>query len=435
MSIEIERLNALGPYNHGVWSNGDISVGNEEALRGRAHLIIESIAKQVLTHFTLDEVSQMTMVDIGGYDGWISHELSLRLPFAKITCVEPRQKNIDKGITVREFLGIESRVKFVQGDLDSIYELGQQWDFVVCSGLLHHLTNIELSLDKLASMANKAVFIETQCYSPTSFRGPLLVRKFYKKSISVIEPKDLIYRFIPAEIGFSGHKFETNYLDGSATNFGVVSLPSPNLVTMVLKSKGFESTVVRDPKLFRKKILSKQRSFQATCVFGIKNEDGFSRQKIDSLIELYETEFLTTTIPNFLLKKRFYNLHLSRALAVHFPKLRKQIISHYRINLIEKEILTSLIYAFDDKTAFENVKLFLHSKDYESAIDILTTLVSKLNTDWRTTYKSFALLHLIHKQCGDLINADKYRQLTILANPNFPQGIFELSLEQLFKQN
>jgi SAM-dependent methyltransferase len=435
MSTEIELLNALGPYNHGVWSNGDVAIGNEEALSGRASFIVETIEKQMRAHFTLTEISQMTMVDIGGYDGWISHELSLRLPFAKITSIEPRQKNINKGREVRKFLGIESKVEFVQGDLDSLFETGRQWDFVVCSGLIHHLTNIESSLHKLARMTLKAIFIEGQCYAPTSFRGRILKDFFYGNSIKVIEPKDLIYKFSEIEIGFTGHKFETNYFDGSATNFGVVSLPSPNLITMILKSKGIGSSVIIHPELYKTKILSKQRNMQLTCVFGTPSMNYLLPDLINSFIEEYELGLLSTILPNRMLKKRPYSFHLFKALAANSPKLRKRIINKYKLNSVQKEILLSFSHSFEDKVTFEIGKINIASKDYLNAISTLTTLVNKLNTDWRTTYKSFALLHLLYKELGDLILADKYQKLTLLANPSFPISILNLNLPELFDRD
>mgnify|MGYP001399784175 CR=1 FL=1 len=62
----------------------------------------------------------MTVLDIGCYDGWITNELQRRLGFEEAIGVEPRKKNIDKGVVAREALSIETECTFIQGSLSQL---------------------------------------------------------------------------------------------------------------------------------------------------------------------------------------------------------------------------------------------------------------------------------------------------------------------------
>mgnify|MGYP002637223365 CR=1 FL=1 len=114
----IELANAYGPYAHGTWVGHELVIGNEEALAGRGAFLVSLIRRSILEKFTLDQISNMTLVDVGCYDGWLICQLE-DLPFARMIGVEPRKKNLDKGRVIRELLGIETRVEFRQGSIES----------------------------------------------------------------------------------------------------------------------------------------------------------------------------------------------------------------------------------------------------------------------------------------------------------------------------
>ena len=69
------KLNAYGPYNHGVWENPKINkkVGDEEFLTGRSNYIFEKFS-EFMSKFTKDQISKMSIIDIGGYDGWFTYK-------------------------------------------------------------------------------------------------------------------------------------------------------------------------------------------------------------------------------------------------------------------------------------------------------------------------------------------------------------------------
>ena len=62
-SEQIEQVNAHGPFNHGVWSNGSFSIGNEERLRGRADLLARSLRQAITDHFSREQLAGMVRAD------------------------------------------------------------------------------------------------------------------------------------------------------------------------------------------------------------------------------------------------------------------------------------------------------------------------------------------------------------------------------------
>jgi hypothetical protein len=53
---DVEILNAHGPYSMAMWSSGDISVGNEEGLKGRSAYFTKVLRKALLEAFSLEEL-------------------------------------------------------------------------------------------------------------------------------------------------------------------------------------------------------------------------------------------------------------------------------------------------------------------------------------------------------------------------------------------
>ena len=159
---QIELINAHGPFNHSSWNNEEVIITNEERLSGRGDHLVSLIRKSIIERFTHDEIAQMTIADVGCYDGWILHKLS-DLPFKHMVGIEPRQKNIDKGIFVRNTLGISSRIEFQCGDISTLSE--RNFDIVLCIGVIHHLESPSIAIELLNKGCSKFLFIETICLS------------------------------------------------------------------------------------------------------------------------------------------------------------------------------------------------------------------------------------------------------------------------------
>ena len=124
-------------------------IGKEEFLAGRSHYIFEKFC-EFMRQFTQEQISTMSLIDIGSYDGWFANEIEKRFNFNRIVSSEPRLKNIQKGIEVRKFLSINSQFEIQQQNLEDIQET---FDIVVCIGVLHHVDSVSRVIKKLCSIS------------------------------------------------------------------------------------------------------------------------------------------------------------------------------------------------------------------------------------------------------------------------------------------
>ena len=53
-------------------------VGNEESLSGRAKYILNTFYNYLKDNFTDQQISELNLIDVGSYDGFLSHEISKR---------------------------------------------------------------------------------------------------------------------------------------------------------------------------------------------------------------------------------------------------------------------------------------------------------------------------------------------------------------------
>lgn len=438
---EMLELNALGPYTHGVWKNNGIEIGDEEALRGRAKAIVENFYATMIKFYEISQIKEMTLCDVGCYDGYLTIEIEKVLPFKKITGIEPRKKNIIKGQKVRKFLGISTRVKFREGSIESLSRNNESFDIVFISGVFHHLENISIEIKNLNNIVRGGIFIESQCYSALTDSSILryLLSIFNNK---VIEPKDLIYQFIPKLVGMGGFKVETNYYDGSACDLAVVTIPSPNYLILMLNTYGFvDSYVSLSPKAYRKKITSPLRDFRAVCIFATKGTS-FNKgiiTKLNSFAIKYEKYFICHILSAVILRLLEADSYLSRffvnLISKQFSRSIQKIIDYFLRLILPKEdiqIIKNIKYKRADKIKFELAKSFIQTKNLKEAIELLLSTTQALNCDWRNSYRSYALLSLIFRELNDSSSEIYFRELCLRANNNFPIEILEEDLYSLF---
>jgi len=385
-------------------------------------------------------------VDIGCYDGYLTTEIEKILPFKRIVGIEPRLKNIDKGKKIRQYLDIHTSIDFRKGDIDTITEENEVFDIVFCSGVFHHIENTTDTLRKLKKITGKGIFIECQTFSSLIKNKLLdkLVNSFYRK---VIEPKDLIYRFIPkSNIGVSGFKIETDYYDGSAKGLSVVSVPSPAYLQTSLLGVGFTSPeITLSPIEYRKKIFSHLRDFRSVCIYANSENLEDITNKINTYVESYERDMMAKILNEDLLislgmyesNKAILNTFFRYLISTQFNRNLQKIVDKI-INIIGKdnvsiEILKNIKYKPKDKINFEFAKYNISIGKIDVANELLLKIVGEINADWRTCYRTFALLAIIYKQ---QINHKKYayfKDLLLTANPNYPVNILEKSFSELLK--
>ena len=76
----MEKLNAHGPYDHGLWNeiggktksegNGTDSSGG--LFHERSRHLVDEICRILSERFSSEELSQITLIDVGCYDGWVA---------------------------------------------------------------------------------------------------------------------------------------------------------------------------------------------------------------------------------------------------------------------------------------------------------------------------------------------------------------------------
>ena len=419
---KIEQINAYGPFNHSVWQADGVEITHEERLAGRGNRAVELIRQAITSRFSHDELSQMTITDVGCYDGWMLHQLS-DLPFKKMVGIEPREKNIQKGAAVREILGIETRVEFQVGDVSSLAE--HQFDIVLCMGVVHHLESPAAAIRFFKQGCRKFLFMETICLSSEH------ITDAFKREI---EMKDLIYSYKDKICGISGQKFESAYYDGSAAELTVVSIPSPETLKMHLDLHFDEVTVVADSASYMSSFSQNDRPFNAICLSAVPSSDN-ANALIDEQkwIVAYEQGLADTVLDRSLVEPLYNHFHghprgsgdmLFFRLMLWYcngsdwlANLGRKLAGRWLNGQIENELITNVRFNPPDKLALEYGKTLHKAGETDAAIRVLEQVTQKLNADWRCVYRSFSLLYQIYRDAGDDTQAQRYRELTTTCNP------------------
>jgi predicted RNA methylase len=431
---QVERLNAHGPYVHGVWRNDRVAIGDEERLGGRARLLADTARQCILEHFSRRQLASLSILDVGCYDGWLLCQLE-DLPFREMVGVEPRQKNIEKGTVVREALGLKTRARFVRGTVEDLERSvkGRTFDIVLATGLLHHLESIPFGIDRLRAVCGSLLILETIC----------LPRQFETKQVArALELKDIVYRGRAAEFGLTGHRLESSYSDGSAVTMAVVSVPSEATLRMTLESKGFgEVKTVVSPEEFRRRVPPNSRIYQAVCMSArVQSDTPVAADPSGAVAATYEAGQLTTCLPEGWAEalyrraagERVVAPRAARGLAAALryvfgaPATRRQQwrkVEASLKNVHDREIMKNCVFAPLDKLTVEYAKSLIVQGDHASAMTVLKGLVSRLNADWRSVFRAFCLLAWLHRTSGDRAEAERYANLCKTANPMFPSMV------------
>lgn len=90
----------------------------------------------------------------------------------------------------------------------------------------------------------------------------------------------------------------------------------------------------------------------------------------------------------------------------------------YRIS--EIEIIKTLRYNTRDKVTFEYAKIKVINKLLLDSISLLEQVVQKINSDWRTCYRSFFLYSKVYSLLNDDSTSNRYYKLCKQCNPEFP---------------
>ena len=445
----IEMLNAHGPYDHGLW---DPMMSGNTAHHKLSKSIVEQIYAEITSKYLKSQLAEMTILDVGGYDGWILVQLQQELNFKLAVCVEPRLKNIQKGDFARKYYGIQTNVKFIQGELNSLDQvLDNQFDFVLCLNVLHHVDSTPKAIQSLSRFCLDTIFISSAIITRP--------KRSVKKIEKLMNLKDIAYLITPKDFATAGFKFESPYFDGSTTESTIVNLPEENLIKMSLISNGFQveksvtSLASDNYKFFTKShgelwgfVVANRKTSE------LNSNDRYLTDRIE-----YEKQFLFT-----LLKTEFIDLWLGKIHTIDrnsesarpdpltkpsitdrllFAASRKPnklfsrfILRQSNLSSSEKSILQNVSKAPTFKIGFELANHNLKKGQHKQAKILFKDLTNKPSCDWRVFYRSCFFLTVIARIENDEVALVHYQQLLDIANPHFPISITE-GVEWVLKAN
>ncbi len=401
------RINACGPFPHGYYQLGDTRLSHEGPLEGRADLLLATAKRHLLdVQADLDrDANSLSILEVGSYDGWIANHL-WHDGYRNITTLEPREQNVSRGIRLRELLGIDDEVNHLVGDLSSLPEPpGAPFDVVMSFGVIHHLNDIVGFLRTLRGICSQRLLLE--CLTlPDSLVDQALAR--------AIEPKDIAYRSSSASVSQIGVKLESDYYPGSAAHSGVVLVPARQSLLWMIESCGFEISSVGDGWNSRVSLESLAHRAHAQATIIEARPVHCPVLDFSAKIEASEYEGCYVTIPAGALQK------IAEAVSRSPMPLNREL-HRALFDLAQEyaspvdELIQSIVHAPKTKLRFETAKSWVNEGRHEDARKELLDLVSEPSDDWRTVYRSFALLAAI-----DSDRHDYWIARLVESNPEFP---------------
>ena len=445
---EIEYINALAPFDHGVWE-GEISTGEKVCVggtlfSGRSEWLVDKVVSYLIDEFTLKTLETMSLLEVGSYDGWVLTQICNRIKFSDAIGVEPRNKNIKKGEVGRKLAGIETQANFIQGSADEVDSLfpDRDFDIVLCLGMLHHVSSTYDTILSISSKSSNVCIIDSMIIPPL------------QNDINNIEPyvntRDIVYYGEDNLWTAAAYKYESPYGDGSRSNFGIVNIPSAALIEMSLRTCGFGKPLELGNELdFYDDSDQKVRGLkELLCV----SKREISIQELDNRwkqqVENSENIFCHLTLPDEIilsLVKLFPDFNSLELFADvrnvtkincvdEIENVISNIISEGLGESSEKKLLDkvpglnkkhlhimSVIFRSPyEKIIMETSKFFLNKASPELAIKYLQIIVRKPNCDWWSFYRSCYLLRKSFGKNNDHTKAKYYQDLLMLSNESFP---------------
>ena len=367
---------------------------------------------EILERITSGKAKDLRILDVGCYDGWILNKL-WHSGYKNLVGLEPRLGNIERGLAVRTALGLEDGARHYHGTLGdkSDFQSEEPFDVVLCFGVIHHINDILLFISQLRGVLKPGgtLILETLTLND-QFSSPELS--------AALEPKDIIYRGDETKTSLIGVKLESNYYPGSTTSSGMVQIPARQALLWFLEQSKFNVESANDGweeyQYDNSLKVSHRRNLKSTVIeataISNKNSESNQNQKFVQAEQVLtwgvlEEEILrelSTCIAKF---PNPYDQELEQ-------KLSK--ISQDRDD-DEREIIKSMIHAPVVKLKFEEAKRTLLLGNLVESISSFKTLITSLNNDWRTTYRSFYILSNIDSE-----NLAYWLPLAKRCNPEFP---------------
>lgn len=448
-SVDIEYINALAPFDHGIWeagsSNGnEIKVGVGSLFSERSIWLVEKIVSYLTDKFSLAELETMSVLEVGSYDGWVLTQICKKIKFASVIGVEARKKNIRKGEVGRQLADVVTQAKFIEGNINDIGNIfpDQYFNIVICLGMLHHVSSTYDAISALCHRSKDIVIIDS-----------MIIPELQADSTTIepyVNTKDIVYYGEDKTWSIAAFKFESPYGDGSRPNFGIVNVPSARLIEMSLSGSGFgRRTTLGSEQDFYSDSKQNLRGVKELLLVAHRDKD---RASIDSQwtekIGIVENIFCHTSLPDVFILALAETLSNSNELSIkqevkavtsiskdkHVEELVGVLAvdglsESLKLNLLSsinelKEVhveIASVIFRSPfEKTIFEISKFFLAKDHPLLAIKYLQLVVSRPGCDWWVFYRSCYLLRKSFQLIGDEKQSQHYSELLLLSNENFP---------------
>ena len=446
--ITTEYINALSPYDHGLWEGqssdgGDLKVGDKSLFTNRAFWLVEKISSYLSSHFTEESLSQMSILEVASYDGWILTEICKRFNFKEVIGVEPRSKNILKGKVGRRLAKIDTKAEFIQGSISTLSDLfkDKQFDIVICLGMLHHVSSTYEVILELARYTSDLIILDSMII-PEINNDKNLIEPF-------VNTKDIIYSGEESKWSIAAFKYESPYSDGSCPDLGIVNIPSASLIHMSLKCSGFEKYEqlgdesdhfevskqsligVKETLLASRRSISKDKlnsdwqskvksdedafchlSLPENLIFSLSSNILFKKDRLNDQLgglNINKQDEALLKITDILLEKGL-NPEVKEELLSIIPSLTNN----------QFKILSLLFRAPYEKTLVEVSKYFISINKTQNAVYCLEKIVKRQGCDWWSFYRSCYLLVKAYRSLGENAKSKIYLEYLILSNENFP---------------
>ena len=446
---QVEILNAHGPYDHGLWNEIAVepsAINNDESVSGglfheRSRHLVKNISQVILSRYSAEEASELSIIDVGCYDGWVLVQLAESFKFKSAVGVEPRLKNIQKGKFAREHYKISTSVKFLQGDIDSLEKVTgtEKFDIVLCLGVLHHVESTTTAIRILSNSCRQLLVIDSMVIDRP--------KKDESQILRLLNLRDIAYINTPKNWAIAAFKYETPYFDGSTSSVPIVGIPEERLIKMSLDACGFSVTQSHHPEETAfKKEFQKLRGVRETFIVATKMSsslDSDNHVTIKKKSALHETTFIFSEIPPQVLFAWLEDLGIPTNIPSRVGYQRKKIKNKLvynasknpttwkSIRILEfarlapdtQSVLVNMSRSPLDKSLFEFGKFLLKELNFSEAKLHFKKITSRNGCDWRAFYRSCYFLMVIAEIQNDTESLEHYKKLLELANPLFPISI------------
>ncbi len=462
----VEELNAHGPYDHGLWSEVKSGSATSEPTLGvgggifheRSRHLVDEICRIAKAHFSDEELSLMSLLDVGCYDGWVLVQIEARLNLSRMVGIEPRRKNIEKGVTARQAYGVATNVEFIQGEIESIDEVlrNEQFDIVLCLGTIHHVESTPRAIRKLAAHAKRLLVIDTMVIDEP--------KKDAREIKRLLNLRDVAYLGAPQDWAIAAFKYETPYFDGSTTGDLIVNVPQAKLVQMSIEACGLTVREVNRPDdVSYRAEFQRLRGVREAIIVGLRESEpselnrGANVASWKVKARLHEEQFCWGQVPIGVLRRwslalnvpiadveggqvprggsKTANRLLYRASIAPTRWWARHYLSQRNLPAAEYAILVNLSRSPFAKVCLELGKNRLAVGDLSASKCYLKLVTSSQQCDWRAFYRSCYFLSIVAALEGDEVAQEHYARLLRIANPEFPLTIQEGSVWALSRRS